>query len=76
MIIEFAKTAGAKQNYHLEDIGMRTTNYAELAFGHARNINDKLRIGAKMKVLVGAAYADFSVIENDCVGKLYYLFKK
>ena len=62
---EFAKTAGAKQNYHLEDIGMRTTNYAELAFGHARNINDKLRIGAKMKVLVGAAYADFSVDQMD-----------
>ena len=62
---EFAKTAGEKQNYHLEDIGMRTTNYAELAFGHARDINDKLRIGAKMKVLVGAAYADFSVDKMD-----------
>lgn len=62
---EFAKTAGAKSSYHLEDIGMRTTNYAELAFGHARNINEKLRVGAKVKVLLGAAYADFNVDRMD-----------
>lgn len=62
---EFAKTAGAKEHYQLNDIGMRTTNYAELAFGHARNINDKLRVGGKMKVLLGAAYADFSVDRMD-----------
>ena len=62
---EFAKTAGDKEHYQLSDIGMRTTNYAELAFGHARNINDKIRVGAKFKVLLGAAYADFNVDRMD-----------
>lgn len=62
---EFAKTAGAKDAYHLEDIGMRTNSYAELALGHARNINDKLRVGAKVKVLLGIAYADMNVDRMD-----------
>lgn len=62
---EFAKTAGAKEHYSLKDMGMRTMNYAELAIGHARNINEKLRIGAKLKVLVGAAYADLNVERMD-----------
>ena len=62
---EFAKTAGMKNTYHLEDISLRSTNYAELALGHARDINDKLRVGAKLKVLVGAAYADLNVDRMD-----------
>ena len=34
--------------------------------------------GRKGKVVVKGfvAYADFSIIENDCLGKCYYLFKK
>ena len=59
-LFEFAKTAGAKEHYELDGIGMRSQNYVELALGHSRKINDRLRIGAKMKFLVGAAYADFS----------------
>ena len=66
---EFAKTAGDNEHYQLSDIGMRTTNYAELAFGHARNINDKIRVGAKFKVLLGAAYADFNVDRMDITMK-------
>lgn len=59
-IFEFMKTAGAREHYDLSDIGIRSQNYVELALGHSRSINDRWRVGAKLKFLVGAAYADFS----------------
>lgn len=60
-LFEFMKTTGSRERYDLSGIGVRTQNYAELAFGHSRNINDRLRIGAKMKLLFGLAYADMDV---------------
>lgn len=57
-IFEFMKTAGAREHYDLSDIGIRSQNYMELALGHSRSINDRWRVGAKLKFLVGAAYAD------------------
>ena len=62
---KFAKEEGAADNYHIKDLTLNSQNYMELAFGHARNINDKLRVGAKVKVLLGAAYADFKVNNLD-----------
>lgn len=59
-LFELAKTTGAKQQYELTDIGMQTNNYVELALGHSHKINRKLTVGAKLKFLVGAGYADFS----------------
>lgn len=61
-LFEFMKSAGSKDHYSLEDIGMRTQNYAELAFGHSRAIDEKLRVGAKVKLLFGLAYAE---LESD-----------
>ena len=54
---EFAKRMENKE-YHFEDMGARGWNYLELAFGHSRNIFDNLRVGAKVKLLFGVAYAD------------------
>ena len=64
-LFEFMKTTGAKEHYKLGDLGVRTQNYVEIAFGHSRNINDRLRIGAKFKYLLGAAYADLSADNLD-----------
>lgn len=58
---KFAKEEGVENEYHMKDLNFTTQNYFELALGHARNINEKLRVGAKVKLLVGAAYADFKV---------------
>lgn len=72
---KFAKEEGAADSYHIKDLTLNTQNYMELALGHARNINDKLRIGAKVKVLLGAAYADFDVknldIEKNLDGRTF-----
>ena len=64
-LLEFAKTAGERENYHIKDIGARSMNYVELAFGHSRKIDDNLTVGAKAKLLFGLAYADLKVDNMD-----------
>ncbi|MDD2962036.1 MAG: DUF5723 family protein [Muribaculaceae bacterium] len=61
-IFTFLKTGqdpnSAYTEYDISDIKATTQNYGELAFGHSRKINDKLSVGAKLKVLLGMAYAE------------------
>lgn len=64
-LFDFMKTAGAKETYHLQDIGVRSQNYLELALGHSHRINDQWTVGAKLKFLIGSAYADFSADQLD-----------
>lgn len=56
-LFAFAKNIGNK-TYDIGDLNMHAQSYAELAFGHSRDINDKLRVGAKVKLLFGVARAD------------------
>lgn len=64
-LFEFMKTAGEKDHYELDNLGFRSQNYVELALGHSHRINDRLKVGAKVKFLLGAAYADFKVNNLD-----------
>lgn len=64
-LFEFMKTTGEREHYQLHDIGVRSQNYLELALGHSHKIDDRLTVGAKMKFLIGAAYADFKVNQLD-----------
>ena len=57
---EFAKEMKNKE-YTFDDLGMRAWSYLELGFGHSRQLFDNLRVGAKVKVLLGIAYADVSM---------------
>ncbi len=61
-IFEFAKGISNKE-YSFDEMAVRGIDYAELALGHSRNINDRLRIGAKAKLLVGIGRADLSVTD-------------
>lgn len=56
-LFEFAKNTG-NHSYDIGDINAHAQSFAEIAFGHSRRINDKLRLGAKLKVLVGLGRAD------------------
>ena len=47
--------------YNIDNLSARSQNYAEIALGHSRNINKKLRVGAKLKVLLGAGYVNADV---------------
>lgn len=68
-LFEFAKNIGNK-TYNIGDINASAQAYAELAFGHSHDINDKLRVGAKVKFLFGAGRADvaFKGIRADLAG--------
>ncbi|MDO4160393.1 MAG: DUF5723 family protein [Prevotellaceae bacterium] len=57
-LFEFAKNTGNK-SYDIGNINAQAMSYVELGLGHSRQINDKLRIGAKLKFLFGVARADF-----------------
>ena len=57
---DFAKSMSNK-DYYFDDMGARAWGYGEVALGHSRQIFDNLRVGAKVKVLIGAAYADMSM---------------
>ena len=57
---EFAKNTG-NQTYDIGDINLGAQAYAELAFGHSRQLNEKLRVGAKVKLLFGIARADVAL---------------
>lgn len=57
---DFAKSMSNK-DYTFDDMGARAWGYGELALGHSRQIFDNLRVGAKVKFLLGAAYADLSM---------------
>lgn len=59
-LFEFAKNTGNK-SYDMGDINMGAMSYVELGFGHSRKINDRLRVGAKFKMLFGIARADMKM---------------
>lgn len=51
-LISFAKNTGNK-NYDIGDVSAHAQSYVELGFGHSRDINEQLRMGAKVKLLFG-----------------------
>lgn len=56
-LFEFAKNIG-NRNYDIGDLSVGALSYAEIALGHSRQLNEKLRAGAKLKVLLGVGRAD------------------
>lgn len=56
-LFAFAKNIG-NERYDIGDLNVSAQSYVELAFGHSRDITDKLRLGAKFKLLFGIARAD------------------
>lgn len=62
-LFEFMKngmTSDATQ-YVIEDMGVSTTNYAELALGHSHRINSQWTVGGKVKFLLGMADAQAKI---------------
>lgn len=52
-------------HYQIDDISLLSTSYAEIALGHAREIDDRWTVGAKVKLLVGLAKATVKVDRLD-----------
>lgn len=59
-LFEFAKDIRNK-DYEFGTIGAQAQSYLELALGHSHQLNENLRIGAKVKALLGVARADLTI---------------
>lgn len=59
-LFEFARNTG-NRTYDIGDISAGALSYLELAFGHSRQISEKIRLGAKLKVLLGVGRADVAL---------------
>ena len=74
-LLRLAKEGIENKTYDISNLNAHASGYAELALGHSRQINDQLRIGAKLKVLLGIANLDanfkkaqLTLGENEWVG--------
>lgn len=54
-------------HYKVKGLNMLSTNYAEIALGHARQLDDHWTVGAKAKFLVGLAKATVKIDQLDIV---------
>lgn len=54
-LFSLAKEGPQNQTYDISDFSAGANAYAEIALGHSHKINDKLRIGATLKFLLGGA---------------------
>ena len=53
----FMKDMG-HERYEISDLSAYTRNYVDIAFGHSHKVTRDLTIGARLKVLLGVAYAE------------------
>ena len=60
-LFEMAKNGLTNQRYDIGGLGIHEDSYIELALGHSRKINDKWRVGAKVKFLAGLGCVDANV---------------
>lgn len=52
-IFRLAKEGVSNSTYDLSNLNVRGAGWAEIALGHSHKINDRLRIGATLKLLAG-----------------------
>ncbi|MCM1336991.1 MAG: DUF5723 family protein [Candidatus Amulumruptor caecigallinarius] len=60
-VFSLLKEGATNQTYDISDVRGRAYGYAELAFGHSRQITPKWRVGGKLKVLLGGADVDMKL---------------
>lgn len=66
---EFAKIGSGESGmtYNMKDFGANVSSYASVGVGYSRTINERLSVGAKMKVIAGAANVDMRYSKMDVV---------
>lgn len=56
--LRLAKEGPSNQTYDLSNLNVNEDVFAEIAAGYSRKVNDNLRVGGKLKVLLGLAHID------------------
>lgn len=59
-LFEFARKIG-NEKYDIGDVNANVQSFVEVAVGHSRQLNDKVRVGAKVKLLFGLEDIDLSM---------------
>lgn len=57
-LLRLAKEGPQNESYDISDLKAHADAYAEIAFGHSRQINSQWRVGGKFKFLLGLANVD------------------
>lgn len=60
-LIRVAKQGVENQTYDLSNLNAHADAYVEMAFGHSRQLDEKWRVGAKIKFLFGIGNIDANV---------------
>jgi len=60
-IFDITKNGLKNQTYDISDLNAHAHSYVEIALGHSRKIDEKWRVGAKFKFLLGAGNIDANV---------------
>lgn len=66
-IFRLLKEGVSNSTYDIGNIDALATGYAELAFNHSHKINDEFRVGATLKVLLGAGRVNVDIEHADMV---------
>lgn len=64
-IFRLAKEGLSNSTYDLSHLGAQGAAWGEIALGHSRDINKRLRVGAAVKVLLGVGSAKVDVKEGN-----------
>lgn len=57
-IFSLLKEGISNRTYDISDLRATASAYAEIGLGHSRDIDDRLRVGATLKVLIGGGAVD------------------
>ncbi|MEZ3591834.1 MAG: hypothetical protein K1V84_12430 [Muribaculaceae bacterium] len=64
-IFSLLKEGVENTTYDISNLRAHADAYAEIAFGHSRQINDQWRVGGKLKFLIGAGNVDMYLDRAD-----------
>lgn len=60
-LFELAKSGLTNKTYDISNFNTHADSYVEVALGHSHKINEKWRVGGKIKILAGAGTMDANV---------------
>lgn len=66
-MFDFMKNLDYNSSYSINDVNILTRNYVDIAFGHSRKITKDLTLGARVKFILGLAYADVNLDRVDVI---------
>ena len=64
-LFDITKNGLQNKTYDISDLNAHAHSYVEIALGHSHKINEKWRVGAKFKFLLGAGNIDANVTRGD-----------